>query len=493
MPKGAYTLDDVDQAAPRYTAADIDTSHPENKGAIDRLQSSFDENIKYNANDSMLKKFLTGTVNAVGSPIIHPIDTAAGIVKSASTLADGILDPQHPQTWSQAGQHLPYDAGQFVGGAALGEVGGAGLRSSIPVARAIGRTISGAADSTSEAFGNATQKLYPRSKNIDPAESGARDLAKALVVPTIAAKSFVNAATSEAGNILGYAKRTGLPINSTLDFAKAAEGAAREVQDFYSKEVLGPNADVQVSVPGDYRGPKIGEGNRATLAAVENRVNAINQELSPNYRKATAMQQNAANVSDADLIAEKRALTSVLHDKLGDLNGVEPEEIAALRQRAGKLRTIADEATLSANQDTVSAGKQARGRSDIPTGTKMGLIERGIQELRGGPEIIGNRAVNSALKKVVPTDTPLPELNTPDAIINTRVPVWTGPAYERPPVMGLPDNSSTLAEMQQRMEARISSNSQRSQQAALRSQYNRASHGPNATKLSFDEWLRSKR
>jgi hypothetical protein len=269
-------------------------------------------------------------------------------------------------------------------------------------ARAAGRFSSAAKD-----------RLYPQSKAIPANEMAARNLAKALVVPTQAMPNFVGAAADEAGTVLDHAKRNNIPINGTLDFAKAAKGASDDVRGFYNDKVLKPHADRTVSVEGtDYRGKNIRDGQRATLGDINDRIDAINQELNPNYRKALPSQTSAANVSDADLIAEKRALTNVLHKQLGQMNGIDPQAVADLRVRAGKLKTIADEAQLSANTDTTAAGKADRGRSDIPTG-KMGILERGVQAVQGGPEVIGNRQLNSALRDIEPKSTPMPELNPP--------------------------------------------------------------------------------
>jgi hypothetical protein len=147
----------------------------------------------------------------------------------------------------------------------------------------------------------------------------------------------------------------------------------------------------------------------ATLGDINDRINAINQELNPNFRKGLASQTSAANVSDAELIAEKGKLTSILHNRLADATGLEPSDIADVRQQAGKLRTIADEAQLSANQDTAAAGKQAMGATTSAVGTKVGLIDRAMQKVQGGPEVIGNRQIISALKKVTPNPMQLPQ------------------------------------------------------------------------------------
>ncbi len=82
--------------------------------------------------------------------------------------------------------------------------------------------------------------------------------------------------------------------------------------------------------------------------------------------------------------------------------------LAAIEQQAGKLRTIADEAALSDARDLTAAGKQAMGTTTSAVGTKAGIIDRGLQYVQGGPEIIGNRQILSALKKVKPKPLNLP-------------------------------------------------------------------------------------
>jgi hypothetical protein len=278
-----------------------------------------------------------------------------------------------------------------------------------PAARVAGRGITAAAEATGEAASKAKSAIYPESTTVTAPEAAARKLAKALTVQVQGMPNFVSAATEEAGTVLDYAKKNNIQINSTVDFAKAAKGAADSIQSHFDDVILKPNEGRVVNVPPDYRGAKLNvEGSRATLGEINQRINAINQEMSPNYRKATAMQTSAANVSDADLLAEKRKLTSLLHDNLADATGLEPEDIAALRRKAGKLRTIADEANYSANTNTNAAGKAAMGGTDLPAATKMGILERGVQAVRGGPEIIGNRALKAAVRDISPTELVLP-------------------------------------------------------------------------------------
>ena len=258
------------------------------------------------------------------------------------------------------------------------------------------------------AVGDTASALYPTSQSIVPKVSAARNLAKALVVEPQAAPNFIKAATDEAGTIVGYAKENNLPINSKVDFANAAKATADAVQSHFDS-ILAPSADQVSAVPASYQGVRVGEGPNATLGSINDRINAINQELKPNFRKATAAQTSTANVSDADLIAEKQALTNLLHNKLASDSGLQASDIADIRQQAGKLRTIADEANLSANRDTAAAGKQAMGATTSAVGTKVGMIDRVLQAAQGGPEIIGNRQVLSALKNVAPQPLNLPQ------------------------------------------------------------------------------------
>jgi len=281
----------------------------------------------------------------------------------------------------------------------------------------------------SDAAAAAKSRFYPSTQSATQQTMAARNLAKALVVSPQAAPSFIRAATDEAGTIVDYAQKNNIPINSKVDFANAAKQAADAVQAHFDDALLGPNAKQITSVPANYRGATVGEGPNATLGSINDRINTINQELNPNYRKGLASQTSAANVSDADLIAEKQALTNILHNKLAQATGLQPSDIAAVRQQAGKLRTIADEAQMSANTDTAAAGKQAMGGTTVGSiGSKAGLVDRLIlQPAQGGPEIIGNRQVNTALRSIRPQPLNLPQPTS------TGVPP---PSMARTPVTG---------------------------------------------------------
>lgn len=315
-----------------------------------------------------------------------------------------------------------YAAGNVAGayGTAIGLGASLALPEAIktygkPIGTAVGRFPSavGAGVDASKA------ELYPRAV-LPAAEQSARDLAKALVVDKAAAPNFIKAATTEAPAVIDFAKRAQMPINSPIEFAKAATGAANEIQQFYDKNVLEPNSKIVVSVPQNYGGSKvIGSQNQATISDLENRINKINAEVSPNNRKATAGATSSANASDSDLLDEKRGLTDILHKALADATGTTPQNVADLRQRAGKLRTIADEANSSANAQLLSAGRTEQGGTP-GIFSRHGALHSAMQSIVGGPEVIGNRAIRRVVGGIEPSSPSLPTVSTKPNFNNVR-------------------------------------------------------------------------
>jgi hypothetical protein len=398
------------------------------------------------ASDGSQKGLVSSFADSSGlSALAHPIDTILGLpagikqmaVDSYSNAKQGVADYQKEglteKTRRDFGRAVPivgpalaqaqaqHDAGNNAGmagtlaGTVAGLAGPEALKAIKPAAvlekvAPVART---AIEGTADAATAVKNRIYPTPQNLPAPEAAARNLGKALVVPVQAMPNFVDAATPEAGTIKAYAAANKIPINSTVDLGKAASATAQAVQDHINKNIIAPYAEDVVTAPPDYRGTKLNvEGSRATIGQINDRINSIREQLSPNYRQATQLKTNAANVSDADLIAEKRKLVGLVSDKLAERTGLSAEDIEAVQVQAGKLRSIADEVNLSANTNTTAAGKAAMGRSDIPTGTKLGIAERLLQAVKGGPEIIGNRAVNKAFKDVSPTELVLPNPRT---------------------------------------------------------------------------------
>src|SRR6202021_439516 len=173
-------------------------------------------------------------------------------------------------------------------------------------------------------------------------EIASRKLAQAVLPRGKDASSFIKAAPQEVPNILAHAKETGNPLNTQLEFSKAAQGNAGNVRDFYEKQILNPN-DRAVSVPASYGGTKInGEGNYANLSDIDERVVQINKELSGAFKKGSADDVRSSLASKTALQNEASTLTHLLHKELAKSTGLDPLDIANIRQRVGRSYELAN-------------------------------------------------------------------------------------------------------------------------------------------------------
>lgn len=398
------------------------------------------------------------TLDSVDQTMLHPLDQAHAEVDA-----------------------LRANPSKFIGNA-IGQAGtGAILGGAADLA---GNRAVAATNAVSDAASAAKAKLYPTSQSLAPATSAARNLSKALVVDPAGVNNFVRAATDEAGTVVDFAQKNNLPINSKVDFANAAKQTADTVQSHFDG-ILDPQSSKVNAVPASYRGTKVGEGPNATLGAINDRINAISQELKPNFRKATAAQTSTANVSDADLIAEKSALTNIIDTKLASSSGLSPDDIAAIRQQAGKLRTIADESQASANRDLTAAGKQAMGTTTSAVGTKAGIIDRGLQMVQGGPEVIGNRQVNAALKDVQAKPLNLPQPTPPEVIPPAPRPPTGGPSTTISGPDYTPDPNAASA-LRDKISARQAAPIKQMQQWANNGAAKLIQHDPNLTTADIE-------
>lgn len=251
------------------------------------------------------------------------------------------------------------------------------------------------------------EKIFPRS-TLSPSEAGASALGKALAVDKPQMGQFRAAAEPEAINVLNYSKLNDLPIKGTADFVKAARAAANNVQDFYSKNMLEPAVKSgKVSVRGIPTELGEGEGQYTSLRDIDKRLTQINDEL----RKPVADRAGGKRVpTDPNLQAEHDALANVLYENVAKAVGSTPEEVKAMRQRYGRLHTIAGAAEQSYNADLAAEGRGARGGGAGIPGTKAGMLEKLSDLALGGREIRGNRQLLKALPKIAGEPTPFPQL-----------------------------------------------------------------------------------
>lgn len=445
-PKGVHRWVQEDQVAQALQAGGQKVD--DQPGLATRIQRGMDKlttvTPEQRAGKSMAtnvaQDFGAAAIGAATAPVVHPVEAAkvawksarpdAGL-KGAAELAfgpigapvvhgvQGVVDELKAEPLSVA---IPKLAGQAAGGYVGGEGIGEGTRLVAKIAAPAVEATTDAVKSAREKFVNSkpAQKYYPRNQSLSPQEVASQKFAKALN-PPIRAVERIKGATGEVPTVKAYAARNGIKINGKLDFSKAAEGAAKEVQEHYDTKLLRPHGGEQVTVPENYNGERFSHGsNRATLNQVNDRVNQINQELKSNFRKSLASETSQAQASDAELNAEKQQLTGILHQKLADLTGLQPEDVASVRQRAGKLRTLAEEAKLSGNQDTLSLSRQDAGTSFSPS--KTGIAKELYKKGQGGQEIIGNRDILDALKNFEPGKPSLPQPVPPDPATTATTP-----------------------------------------------------------------------
>jgi hypothetical protein len=419
MASSAWTPVPADASAWTPVPEDKPTSPaPDTRSLFQKAKDNFNANTQGAKPGDGFIKSAVENFGAGGGDLVraiaHPIRTAGQILAQPDpgTLALGALGvgPNKDQAAAAANGPVPSIArmaGQIGTGAILGEAAGgvigtaAKIAPRIPAALAEGKA----------AFTNAT---YPKNLSLTPEEVTAQRVVKSLQ-PDPAAVPNVKSASPEIPDALAYAKREGIPQNGKLDTAKALQGRADEIQAHYDDNILKPNKTAVQTVPANYDGVTVGE-NKATLGQINDRVDAINRELKSNFRKKLSSQTTEANASDADLISEKGKLTTILHDSLSDLTGIPAEDIANIRQRAGKLRSLAQEVTDSANKDTLAAG-----RREVSAGTfSLRNPIEGLQEkVGGGQEIIGNRAWKTTLDNIAPAEKPLPQPNPPGLNVAT--------------------------------------------------------------------------
>ena len=265
-----------------------------------------------------------------------------------------------------------------------------------------------------KAIGAAGEAISRKPIPVAP-EDAARGLTKAVNPSVNEWPGYIKANAQEAGNIKTFAEKNNIPLKTQLDWAKAAKGAADETNGYFKEKVLGPHANETVSTTGTgFKGKASGEGQTATLAEVNKRIGDINDELRSAYQKREAGQTREALANEPELKAEQKALADILHKELAQRTGLTPEQIGGIRQRFGRMYSVADQTEAAVNQRQSSAGKANEGRRDVPVSVAGVGVDLFNRVVRGGPEGIANRGFVRALDKTrgIPI-TDLPEINTP--------------------------------------------------------------------------------
>lgn len=328
----------------------------------------------------------------------------AGVLQAPYLIGHAILDPKQTAKEVWASFHDPANidptgtfqlakqlksgraaelAGNLVGGAAMGEMGGA------------------AAD------------VGPyRSPVVPAAEAYAERLMKAILPQEGVTPGNVKAAMNEAPAIRAFAQRTGNPLRTIPEGKVAAQGVADEGLAHYRNQILAPNAEERITIE---NGASPTLGNTATLGQIEKRISDINDLIRGSARTAKSVGQEMTAAEKLGLENEAGALRSKLYQNLSQKTGISPEDIQSLREGYGGQYTLKNalESGHYGRLTRVGAASQGEGVGVYPS--KSGLIEKAITTLRGGPEAIANRQFRKAIRAFEPREPSYVQPNPPAA------------------------------------------------------------------------------
>jgi hypothetical protein len=247
--------------------------------------------------------------------------------------------------------------------------------------------------------GKALDWLRPQSSPdvVPMIEQASRKLTNAINPNPAEANQFIANATKRVPDILEYAQRTGNPLNTRLEFSKAAQGASDEIKQYYRTNLLDPVANKQVSIAGTgYSGATVGEGNNATLGAIDSRLADINQQLKPSYRQRNAGLVGSKLASEEDLKSEGDALRGILYNSLSKYSGMTPEAIGEIRSTFGSLGHLADATDEAVTGRSLAAAKSTEaGIGSVSTGA---LIGKTADAIRGKTDAISDRMFQRSLQ-----------------------------------------------------------------------------------------------
>ena len=408
---------------------------------------NFTQPTDHSASQGVLGNIKTGLSNigAYGiNALTHPEQLVTGAimgsppVQAYTAIRDAIKHYQgQPNATDQEAQHPAQTVENAIGTA--GALGGPEL--------------------AGEGVGAVRSYLRPTpSPSIVPrTEMAARNLAAAVLPAGKDAPNFIQAAQQEVPNILDYAKRTGNPLNTQLEFSKAAQGYAQEVRGVYENGILGPNANNAVKTTGTGFGARSGEGpdTYATLGDIDKRVTAINQQLDAPAMNADDARRALA--SKTDLQTEASKLRDILHQNLSQATGIEPEDIANIRQRVGRSYELANDVNAAVTQRM-----QAQGKAEMAPISLHQIPGRAIQVVQGGMVPVADRAFQRAIANFPGQPqglpTPTPPAPIPQMPLRPSLAQKAGIQVQPNPLTAVPMDADTasaqVAQMNQGLAAR---------------------------------------
>jgi len=227
---------------------------------------------------------------------------------------------------------------------------------------------------------------------VSSTEMGARGIAQAINPAGPAMQSLVDAVQTHGGDLLKYIKDKGLRVTGALGYSKAARMAADDAYQAYRAQA-DPIADQLQRVPqGSGVNMTTNPANpsmpHATLADIEKRIGDIN-DLTYKAKTGEVTLESERRMA---LEAEHGQLADTLHNSVAKYVGgdITPDDVAALRQKFGKLGTIAD-----VTQDAYS--RRMGIEASVNQGTRFG---HGLGSVGGAAMEVANRMVRGPVNAI---------------------------------------------------------------------------------------------
>lgn len=236
---------------------------------------------------------------------------------------------------------------------------------------------------------------------VSTAELSARKITQAIN-PAAGYQNVAEAVQRHIGDAVDYGKQNNMGLNGKLALSKMARGAADQTLGQY-RQLLDPHSAVTTPVSENYQGtlartPGQGAGRYASLGDIDKRIGQINDLIRASENAKTEGAAMTAR-ERLGLDAEHAELTDKLHKNLANAVGAQPEDIAALRQKFGKLYTIADAAQSSANRLDGTEANIAQGTRIAHPSIPGYALEVANKVFRGGPQAISDRALVKAVNQ----------------------------------------------------------------------------------------------
>ena len=232
---------------------------------------------------------------------------------------------------------------------------------------------------------------------LSPTERAAINVSKYIQPETAGAAPLTEALSKQGINVIDYARRNKIPITDARDLGKVAGLAADETYAPYN-QMLDETGHNIVQTP----------NGSMSLKDIDTRINDISGDLRSGFRKGPAGQQVALGGEDVRLLrGESSNLADILHQSLGDLNNIQPQDVADIRQRGGQLRTIQNEVNSAATNLTGRSGAREMGSGAGLPMSKVALLDRLTSMIPGQSlESISGRKLVGALRGLESTGEP---------------------------------------------------------------------------------------